>query len=57
MKNQKRHEKAVQCLFPKLLQPEVTGLAYASDGLILLTNDGIFAETLASLPAEGLASD
>ncbi|CAE7608993.1 rluB, partial [Symbiodinium sp. CCMP2456] len=28
-----------------------TGLAYASDGLVLLTNDGIFAETLAS--AEG----
>ena len=27
---------------------EVTGLAYAHDGLVLLTNDGIFAETLAS---------
>ena len=28
--------------------PQVTGLAYAHDGLVLLTNDGIFAETLSS---------
>jgi len=29
-------------------QPKVTGLAYQFDGLVLLTNDGLFAETLAS---------
>ena len=34
--------------FSSNLPPKVTGLAYAHDGLVLLTNDGIFAETLSS---------
>ena len=38
---------------PSSVLPEVTGLAYAHDGLVLLTNDGIFAETLASAAATG----
>ncbi|CAE7330932.1 unnamed protein product [Symbiodinium natans] len=33
-----------------------TGLAYASDGLVLLTNDGIFAETLASAESNVLTA-
>ncbi|CAK9008568.1 unnamed protein product [Durusdinium trenchii] len=34
----------------------VTGLAYAFDGLVLLTNDGIFAETLASAESNILSA-
>lgn len=34
----------------------VTGLAYAHDGLVLLTNDGIFAETLSSAEANILSA-
>eukprot|EP00434_Breviolum_minutum_P008849 symbB.v1.2.007804.t1/scaffold485.1/size197678/7 len=40
----------------EMLPPLVTGLAYQFDGLVLLTNDGLFAETLASAEANILSA-